>query len=94
MLFRSGGQRQHRLLLTITGDAEPHFSEGQASVMSTVESVAGKYTLQRFDVENGRGQVRIVLGESNPQKTAELIAVLRERLPACDLSYVNLNSIL
>ena len=94
MHLASGSQRQHRVLLTITGDADPHFSEGQASVMSTVESVAGKYTLQRFDVENGRGQVRLVLGDSNPQKTAELIAILRERLPACDLSYVNLNSIL
>ncbi len=90
----SGGQRQQRLLLTITGAAEPHFAEGEASVMSAVEAVAGKYTLQRFDVENGRGQMRIVLGDSNAQRTAQLIAELRQRLPECDLSYVNLNSIL
>ncbi|MDP6722142.1 MAG: hypothetical protein QGF59_25990, partial [Pirellulaceae bacterium] len=61
---------------------------------SAVETVAGRYTLQRFDIENGRGQVRIVLGDSSPEKTAELIARLRERLPDCDLSYVNLNSTL
>ncbi|MDP6557588.1 MAG: DUF4956 domain-containing protein [Pirellulaceae bacterium] len=94
MHFASRSQRQHRLLLTITGDAEPHFSDGEASVMSAVETVAGRYTLQRFDIENGRGQVRIVLGDSSPEKTAELIARLRERLPDCDLSYVNLNSTL
>jgi len=94
MYLSSRGQRQHRLLLTITGDAEPHFSEGKASVMSAVETVVGNYTLQRFDVENGKGQMRIVLGESNAQKTSQLIAQLRERLPECDLSYVNLNSIL
>jgi hypothetical protein len=94
MHFASRSQRQHRLLLTITGDAEPHFSDGEASVMSAVETVAGRYTLQRFDIENGRGQVRIVLGDSSPQRTTELIARLRERLPDCDLSYVNLNSTL
>lgn len=88
------GQRRHRLLLTISGDAERHFSDGEAGVMAAVETVVGKHTLQRFDVENGRGQVRIVLGDSNPAVTAELIAKLRQRLPDCDLSYVNLNSVL
>jgi uncharacterized membrane protein YhiD involved in acid resistance len=90
----SRSQRQHRLLLTITGDAESYFTEGKTSVMSTVEMIAGEYTLQRYDVENGRGQLRIVLGDSNPRKTAQLIEQLRERLPDCDLSYVNLNSTL
>ena len=90
----SRSQRQHRLLLTITGDAEPYFCEGEASVLSAVETVAGDYTLQRFDIENGRGQLRIVLSDSNAQKTAQLIAQLRELLPNCDLSYVNLNSTL
>lgn len=92
MYFTSRGQRQHRLLLTITGDSNRHFSDDDQSVLSAVEAVAGRYTLQRFDVEDGRGQVRIVLGESNPNKTAALITKLRERLPECDMSYVNLNS--
>ncbi|MGI9474686.1 MAG: DUF4956 domain-containing protein [Rubripirellula sp.] len=87
-------QRRHRLLLTITGDSDRHFSSGDHSVLPTVEAIAGKYTLQRFDVEDGRGQVRIVLGESNPEKTANIVAELRKRLPDCDLSYVNLNSTL
>ncbi len=86
------GQRRHRLLLTISGDSQRHFSNDSAGVMSVVGTIAGKYTLQRFDVEGGRGQVRIVLAESSPQKTAELVAKLRESLPECDLSYVNLNS--
>ena len=94
MHVTSRSKRRHRLLLTISGDAEPHFSDGETGVMSAVETVAGRYTLQRFDVENGRGQVRIVLGDSSPEKTAELITKLRERLPDCDLSYVNLNSTL
>jgi hypothetical protein len=92
MYFTSHRQRQHRLLLTITGDSERHFSDDEAGVVSAVQAVAGRYTLQRFDIENGRGQMRIVLGESSPQKTVALVAKLRERLPDCDMSYVNLNS--
>ena len=87
-------QRQHRLLLTITGDATRYFSDDETGVMSVVEAIAGRFTLQRFDVENGRGQIRIVLDESNPRNTAALVVKLRERLPDCDLSYVNLNSTL
>ncbi|MEO8498927.1 MAG: DUF4956 domain-containing protein [Planctomycetota bacterium] len=88
MHFTSRKQRQHELLLTITGDAPRHFADGESNVLSTVEAVAGRYTLQRFDVENDRGQVRIVLGESDARKTAALISSLRERLPDCEMSYV------
>jgi hypothetical protein len=94
MHFTSRGQRQHKLLLTITGDSHRHFSDDEQGVLSAVESVAGRYTLQRFDIENGRGQVRIVLGESDSRKTAALIGKLRDRLPDCEMSYVNLNSTL
>jgi hypothetical protein len=85
-------QRQQRLLLTITGDSKRYFADDKSGVMSAVEAIAGRYTLQRLDFENGKGQVRIVLAESNPQKTASIITKLRDRLPECDLSYVNLNS--
>lgn len=92
MHLASRGKRRERLLLTITGDAAQHFSNDESGVMSVVESIAGNFTLQRYDVENGRGQVRIVLDESNSGKTAAIISRLRERLPDCDLAYVNLNS--
>ncbi len=92
MHVTSRGNRRQRLLLTITGVASQHFSSDEKGVLSIVEAIAGKYILQRYDVENGRGQVRIVLNESNPGKTAAIISKLRERLPDCDLSYVNLNS--
>ena len=95
MSFTGRRLQRHRLLLTITGDSSPHFadgSDGEPEVFSAIEALAGKYTLQRFDIENGRAQVRIVLGESNSRKTAELVTKLRARLPGCDMSYVNLNS--
>jgi len=85
-------QESQKLLLTITGDAPQHFADGESSVLSAVEEYAGRYTLQRFDLEHGRGQVRIVLSRSGPQATSTLISRLRERLPDCEFSYVNMSS--
>ena len=96
LLMRRLGRRRESqsLLLTITGDAHPHFVDGESGVLSKVEQYAGRYTLQRFDLEHGRGQVRIVLSRSGPQATSTLISRLREQLPDCDFSYVNMSSTL
>ena len=94
MYLTSRAKREQNLLLTITGDSSRHFSDNASGVLPALEEVAGRYTLQRFDIENGRGQVRVVLGRTNSRDTASLIAQLRERLPDCELSYVNLNSII
>lgn len=94
MFLTGRKQRQHKLLLTITGDSKSHLTDDESGVFSVLSAVAGRYTLQRFEVENGRSQVRIVLGESNPQKTADLIKHLHKRLPNSEISYVNLNSTL
>ncbi len=94
MHLLSRGNRRHKLLLTITGDAGKYFADNESGVMLAIESVASQFTLQRFDVENGQGQIRIVLAESSPKKTTAMISKLREQLPACDISYVNLNSTL
>ena len=91
--FTTGQSRRQNLLLTITG-ATQHFGEDESSVMSVVEQLVGRYTLQRFDLEQGRGQVRIVLNSTDGQATSALIAQLRERLPECEFSYVNLESAL
>ena len=90
--FEGRRRRDHNLLLTITGDSRSDFAPGDSNVLSTVEAVAGKYTLQRLDLENGRGQVRLVLNRTSPRDTAEVIARLKEKLPDCEFSYVNLNS--
>ena len=85
------GQDQN-LLLTISGDSDSGFGQRDASVISAVEEIAGSCSLQRFDLADGRGQVRLMLRRSDPRRTTELITRLRERLPECEFSYVNLNS--
>jgi hypothetical protein len=44
-------------------------------------------------LENGRGQVRVMLGRRNSKQTTELLKRLRAALPDCELSYVNINSV-
>ncbi len=86
-------RRQHNLLLTITGDSERHF-DSDPGVLAVVEELAGQYTLQRCDIEKGRAQVRVVLNRAEGRETMALMAQLRERLPDCEFSYVNMNSML
>ena len=92
--FTTGKNRRQTLLLTITGDANRHFGEDKSNVMPIVEELVGRYTLQRNDLEQNRGQVRIVVNKKGGQETAALIEQLRTRLPECEFSYVNLESTL
>ncbi len=92
MYWSGKGRREQKLLLTISGDADKYFGKGDASVLAVLDQVIKKYGLQRFDVEQGRGQVRVVVKESQPGETGSLMAQLRERLPDCEISYVNLNA--
>lgn len=94
-MYLAGTSRRHcNLLLTITGDSHRHFTQPEHDILSAVEAAAGRYTLQRFDLENGRGQVRVVLSKRTPKETAAVLTKLRAALPDCELSYVNINSTL
>jgi hypothetical protein len=92
MHFSTRGRREQNLLLTITGDSDRYFSQSENSALTALEETVVRYSLQRFDVENNRGQVRVVIKETHPRETVNLITRLRERLPECEISYVNLNT--
>lgn len=92
MHFLGKTARGESLLLTISGDADRHFSDDDSGVLGTIEQVAGKFVMQRYDVEGGRGQVRVLLTASNEKRTRTIISQLRDRLPDCEMSYVNLTS--
>jgi hypothetical protein len=94
MHFAGRSRREHNLMLTITGDSQRYFGDGEGNVLSTLEAVAGRYVLQRLDLENGRGQVRVMLGRRNATQTSELLKRLRAELPDCEMSYVNIHSVL
>lgn len=83
--------RDHKLLLTIRGNADA-FGDDENGVLSVVQQVIGGYSLHRFDLENDRGQLRVTVGRMTPAETAGLIVKLRQKLPDCEFSYVNMNS--
>ncbi len=87
-------RRKQNILVTITGETEPHFNDPASGVFAAVEETVGQFSLQRLDISNGRSQVRITLRPMKPRETAEVIAKLKTRLPDCEFSYVNITSTL
>lgn len=85
------GRRDQRLLLTITGPAE-RFTQAEG-VVGVVGRVCGPVSLQRFDLEGARGQARIGLKSLDTAGTARMITQLKEQLPDCEFSFVDLNSL-
>lgn len=92
MHFMGRAKQDQNLLLTITGDSSRYFADEASGVFSAIDQVAGKYILQRCDIEDERGQVRVVLSRTQKANPATMIKKLRELLPDCELSYVNLDS--
>ena len=88
----AGRKTKCRLLLTVTGDAAEYFSGQKIKSVAAIQSVVGNFTLQRLDIDDVRGQVRVSLPESTAQRTTEIVAQLRTLLPNCEVSFVNLNS--
>ncbi|MCA9192069.1 MAG: DUF4956 domain-containing protein [Planctomycetales bacterium] len=83
---------QQNLLLTISGDAERYFGDSEQSALNILGEEIRKFSVQRFDVESDRGQLRIVINQSHVSETARTVSKLRQRLPDCDISYVNMQS--
>ncbi len=94
MHFSGKSRPDQSLLLTISGDTSRYFTGEHESVLSAVGAVAGKFTVQRCDVEHDRSELRLVLARTKTEKTSEMIHRLREQFPDCELSYVNLASTL
>jgi hypothetical protein len=92
MHYFAQGFQSTNLLLTISGEASSYFSGEQMKAMAVIASTVPNYRLQRLDIENGRGQVRIVIAEKRRDTTIVILSKLRELLPECDVSYVNLNN--
>ena len=92
--FTTGKSRRQNLLLTITGDSKEQFTDGEGGVQAVVTELIDRYTLQRLDLEQERGQMRIAISRRGAADTAALVAKLRQRLPECEFSYVNLESML
>ncbi len=85
-----GRQRQQqKMMLTVTGDSERYFAEQESSALSKVESLVGNCSLHRLDIENGRGQIRVMLPGATARDVNRLVVSLHKEMPDCEFSYVN-----
>jgi hypothetical protein len=85
--------RRHNLMLTVSGDASRYFDAPEGVALSAVRELAGDVTVQRYDVENEEGLLRVIVTRTAADAAASLIAGLREQLPDCRISYVNMDSL-
>jgi hypothetical protein len=85
--------RRYNLMLTVAGDASRYFDEPETGALHAVQSLAGDVTVQRYDVEDGEGLLRVVVSRTAADAAATLIAGLREKLPDCRISYVNVDTL-
>lgn len=90
--YTGGKNRAQSLLLTITGKSQEQFHDGESGVMTVVNELVARYTLQRLDLEQDRGRMRIAINRLGRSETVSLIAKLRERLPDCEFTYINLEA--
>lgn len=81
-----------RTLLTITGDSDRYFQHAESGALSALSQVTNRFTIQRLDIVDGQGQVRIVIPRSQTQQIDKLVSDLREKLPDCEFSFINLDS--
>jgi hypothetical protein len=85
--------RRHNLMLTVAGDASRYFDAPEGFALRAVRDLAGDVTIQRYDVEDGEGLLRVVVNRTAADATASLIGGLREQLPGCRISYVNMDTL-
>lgn len=92
MHFAGSGQRQQKMVLTITGDADQYFSRAENGILETLRACAGRCSILRLDIEQGQGQVRVALPGATTSQIEKLIVTLRGNLPGCEFSYVDLRT--
>lgn len=93
MHWSMGKMRPQRFMLTVTGSATDYFSSDESGLLSTIGQITGgDCAIHRLDIEDGRGQARIMLPRTRNKEVEKLIAALRSRLPDCEFSFVDVNT--
>ena len=89
-----GKNRRHNLLLTITGTKSAFFDKGKTKIDHIMEDIAGAYQIQRFECDDGQVQFRATISPDSERDLTVIMDTLQEKLPKCQISYVNLHNLL
>ncbi len=89
-----GGGRRHNFVVSISGGGQEAFDQEKGSVFQTLEELAAdRYTVQRYDITDQHRSLRLHLERIDPKDAASLMNKFKERLPACDISFLNLDTL-
>ncbi|MFP6672366.1 MAG: DUF4956 domain-containing protein [Pirellulaceae bacterium] len=78
-----------RLLLTLTAGAE-QFQDLETVLLPKLKAAAAEISIQRFDLQQEQGQLRVVLGKAGPEQEVTLLTTLQREFPGHEISLVNL----
>ncbi len=90
--YLSGNKRVRSLLVTISGNNEDLFKDTPAKLHDFLKEHLGQYQLQRLETEEKKTQIRIVIGSREDGEILSVVGRIREELPKCTVSYVNLSA--
>ncbi len=88
-----GKNRQQRMMLTVSGATEQLMDDSETGVLKVIDGASTRCRVQRVDIENGRAQLRVMLSSVKSDDVNRLVKDLHRQLPGCDISYVNVNTL-
>ena len=96
LLRRLRGARRgyENLLLTVTGASSSFFGGNGDDLLAQIRALPGRQKIQRLDLEQGKAQLRVIIGSEAAEQVVELARRLEARHDGLAVSYVNLDSLL
>ncbi|MGE3164389.1 MAG: DUF4956 domain-containing protein [Planctomycetota bacterium] len=83
------GNRSGDAFVSIVGDAARFVGSGDTTALSVARAVFPRLTVERCEIEDREGQLRMRVHGVDPDGAPDLLSRLRERLPECRISWVN-----
>ncbi len=87
--------QSHNLFLTISGQSKYFYDDdNQGKMSSTIKEIMGDKEIQRIDHDNAQVQLRLIVRPEDSDSIIDFMEELNKKLPHCNVSYVNLNTLL
>jgi hypothetical protein len=83
------GHQAAEAFVTVVGPAGRFVGDGPDTALAVVDDVCSAVVVQRCDLDGDEGQLRAQVRAARGLQTQRLISALRERLPDCQVSYVD-----
>lgn len=92
--WSAGRSKAPSLLLTVCGKEAEVYSGGEDRIEKALEQEAGNFEIQRLEIGEGEVRCRVTVQPQDGERIAGIVSGLRNRLPGCSISYVNLENLL